>query len=387
MIGAGVAVSLARQGRIPAVYDIRPDAADDLEGVPAQAQSPADVARDSDVVLIAVVDAEQVRTVLRGEHGVLSGARPGLIVAVLSTLAVPEIVELADECFAHGVTLLDCGVTQATSGGLIAMVGGDDHTVRRAMPVLTDFAIRVVHCGPLGAGMATKIARNVITYGSWRVVHEAAELVRAAGVDPQTLVDVVAQADPEGQMMFAGLRIERETTEDMQSDRVLQLMDKDLAAAQELAADSDVRVPVVDVARAHAADTLGVDEPTTRPADRTEIGLRTMDAVYGPGLSAVVKDVRTPVTQQTVDHLFGEIWSRPNLSIRDRRLLVIGATAALGRADLIETQVRGALINGELTEDELAEMVLQLHYYVGWGNGTAVQAGVNAALADRRSQF
>ncbi len=67
--------------------------------------------------------------------------------------------------------------------------------------------------------------------------------------------------------------------------------------------------------------------------------------------------------------------------------MVLGATAMLGRADLIEVQVRGALINGELTEDELEEIVLQLHYYAGWGNGTAVQAGVDAALQSWQGGF
>ncbi|MET0698890.1 MAG: NAD(P)-binding domain-containing protein, partial [Mycobacterium sp.] len=177
MIGGGVAVSLARRGRTPLVFDVRPDAADDLAGVPRQASSAADVARDSDVVLLAVVNAAQVREVLRADDGVLAGAHPGLIVVLLSTLAVPDVHELADECREFGVSLLDCGVTpgdQAANNGLVAMVGGDDCTVRRAMPVLDDFAKRVVHCGPLGAGMATKIARNVITYGTWRAVQEAA---------------------------------------------------------------------------------------------------------------------------------------------------------------------------------------------------------------------
>jgi 3-hydroxyisobutyrate dehydrogenase-like beta-hydroxyacid dehydrogenase len=209
MIGGGVAVSLAGRGRVPAVYDLRGDAAGELAGVPDVLPSPAEVARGSDVVLIAVVDAVQVREVLSGPDGVLAGAHPGLIVVVLSTVAVPDIHEFAGACAEVGVALLDCGVTpgdQAAHNGMVAMVGGDDSTVHRAMPVLSDFAKRVVHCGPLGAGMATKIARNVITFGSWRAAHEAAELARTAGVAPQTLIDVVEEADPHGATLFQWLR-------------------------------------------------------------------------------------------------------------------------------------------------------------------------------------
>lgn len=112
----------------------------------------------------------------------------------------------------------------------------------------------------------------------------------------------------------------------------------------------------------------------------TELGLKTMNAVYGPGFAESLPHDRTPMLEKTVDHLFGEIWSRPGMSIRDRRLLVLGATAALGRADLVEIQVRGALANDELSAGELREAVLQLQYYVGWGNGTQLNNGVEAAL-------
>ncbi len=390
MIGGGVAVSLEARGRIPVVYDIRLEAAEDL-GLALAAPTPAEVAAVSDVVLIAVVDAAQVREVLRGADGVLAGARPGLVVVLLSTLAVPEVLDIAEECRPFGVALLDCGVTpgdQAANNGMVAMVGGDDDTVRRAMPVLADFAKKVVHCGPSGAGMATKIARNVLTYGTWRVAHEAAELARAAGVDPETLIDVVEEADPQGSTLFTWLRNRSTDPEivEQAGPQVLRLMTKDLGAAQELAADNGIDVPLVDVAREHAAETLGVREAAS-PTDRTEVGLQTMDKVYGAGLAAQMPEDRSPALEMTIDHLFGEVWSRPGLSLRDRRLVVLGATAMLGRADLIEVQVRGALINGELTEDELEEIVLQLHYYAGWGNGTAVQAGVNAALASWKNGF
>lgn len=380
MIGGGVAVSLARSGRPPLVYDIRPDAADELVGVHTPVASPADVARDSDVVLVAVVDAEQVRSVLNGPDGLLAGAEPGLIVVLLSTVAVPEVQALAQQCAAAGVALLDCGVTpgdQAAHNGLVAMVGGDDHTVHRAMPVLSDFAKKVLHCGPLGAGMATKIARNVVTYGSWRVMHEAAELARSAGVDPATLAAVIEEADPHGATMFTLLRGAEEAK--AFAPQMLRLMDKDLSAAQELAADGGVEVPVVDTSRAHAKNTLGIVEE--KPAEEPDPGLAMMEAVYGPGVAGAMPAQRTPALEKTIDHLFGEIWSRPGLSIRDRRLLVMGATAMLGRADLIEVQVRGALANGELNAEELREAVLQLYYYVGWGNGTELERGVEAALA------
>lgn len=114
--------------------------------------------------------------------------------------------------------------------------------------------------------------------------------------------------------------------------------------------------------------------------DLLEKGLAMMDTVYGPGFSEQIRPATPmPFAGETVKHLFGEIWSRPGLSLRDRRLVVLGATAMLGRADLVETQVRGALLNDELTHEELEEIALQLAFYAGWGNTTNLWTGIQAA--------
>jgi alkylhydroperoxidase/carboxymuconolactone decarboxylase family protein YurZ len=110
-------------------------------------------------------------------------------------------------------------------------------------------------------------------------------------------------------------------------------------------------------------------------------GRDAMTKVYGTELLPhSVQSGTSPFTDETVGHLFADIWLRPGLSIRDRRLLVLGATAMLGRADLIEVQTFGALVNGELTKGEMDEILLQLAFYAGWGNATSVQKGFSAAL-------
>src|ERR1700733_12843732 len=121
-------------------------------------------------------------------------------------------------------------------------------------------------------------------------------------------------------------------------------------------------------------------------SERFEKGLEMMDRVYGEGFAASMPAPEHPLTQETIEHLFGEIWSRPGLSIRDRRLLVIGATASMGRADLLETQIRGALANGELTEEQLHEAALHMQYYVGAGNAVAMYRAILASLVDATTE-
>src|SRR5262245_34390148 len=114
MIGGGIAVSLTRRGRVPAVYDVRSDAASTLAGVPDPLPSPAAVAAASDVVFVAVVDAAQVETVVTGEDGLLAGAHPGLVIAVTATIPVQVIARLAEQSAARGAALIDCGVNRGT---------------------------------------------------------------------------------------------------------------------------------------------------------------------------------------------------------------------------------------------------------------------------------
>lgn len=121
----------------------------------------------------------------------------------------------------------------------------------------------------------------------------------------------------------------------------------------------------------------------TDDTERWERGRAVLDAVYGAGFSdryPPYLEVR-PYSRQTVETLFGEVWSRPGLPVRDRRLLVLGAISMLGRADLVTIQVLGGLRAGDFTEEQLRETVLQLAFYCGWPNATAFDQGVNAALA------
>lgn len=111
---------------------------------------------------------------------------------------------------------------------------------------------------------------------------------------------------------------------------------------------------------------------------RREHGLDMMRQVYG----WEVRDGPGDFFATTVDHLFAEIWSRPGLSQRDRRLLLLGALTAQGLDDVADIQVRSALGNAEVDAEQLREIALFLTHYVGWPLGTKFNMVAEKAIGD-----
>jgi 4-carboxymuconolactone decarboxylase len=113
--------------------------------------------------------------------------------------------------------------------------------------------------------------------------------------------------------------------------------------------------------------------------ERRRRGLEMMRQVYGWEIG----DAPGDFFGITVDHLFGEIWTRPGLSLRDRRLLLIGMLAGQGLGDVLDIQLPAALDNGELTPDELREIAIFLTHYVGWPLGAKLSVQIDTLIAKR----
>ena len=105
-------------------------------------------------------------------------------------------------------------------------------------------------------------------------------------------------------------------------------------------------------------------------------GLETMEEVYGFEMS----DGSGDFFRYTADHLFADIWNRPGLSTRDRRLLLIGMLAGKGYADVLGIQVPAAHANGELDDEALREIVIMVCHYAGWPDGAKLNAVVEDTI-------
>ncbi|WP_307845302.1 carboxymuconolactone decarboxylase family protein [Planomonospora sp. ID67723] len=111
--------------------------------------------------------------------------------------------------------------------------------------------------------------------------------------------------------------------------------------------------------------------------DRRRRGLEMMRQVYGWEIG----DAPGDFFGITVDHLFAEVWTRPGLSMRDRRLLLIGMLAGQGLNDVLDIQLPAALANAELSPAELREVAVFLTHYIGWPLGARLSVQVDGLIA------
>ncbi len=120
------------------------------------------------------------------------------------------------------------------------------------------------------------------------------------------------------------------------------------------------------------ADQPGTDGTTQRRAR----GQEQMRQVYGWDI-----EPKTLFEKQTVDHLFGEVWGEGQLSVRDRRLVLIGLAAGSGLEDVASLQLDAAVRLGELDADDLRTLVVFLAHYAGWPRATRLNTEVEKLIA------
>ncbi|HEX4864225.1 MAG TPA: NAD(P)-dependent oxidoreductase [Acidimicrobiales bacterium] len=271
-IGGSVVSAMVTAGHDVAVYDVRSAASDRYADRCRVATGAADLGRDAEAVFVAVLDDDQVRSVLIGPTGAVSTMRPGTTAVVLSTVSVAALRDVATVAHATGVSVVDCGVSggpaAAAAGTFVSMVGGDEDEVAKVAPLIESFSsVVVVRIGPLGAGMEAKLARNVVQYGSWFAAYEAQRIAEAAGLDLLALSKVIRESDKliggASALMFRGTvepfgpGDDPALVEAMRSAAALAR--KDLRAAQALGNDLSVELPLVDLLEPRIGPVFGME--------------------------------------------------------------------------------------------------------------------------------
>jgi len=269
-IGDGVAKSVHAAGLPLVVFDIRPEATDRHADHATVVASPADAARAADVVVVAVVNDEQVRSVLSGPEGALAAGGAGTTFVVVSTITQACVRDIGAEARAAGTAVVDCGVSggpsAAATGELICMVGGDEEILESLAPVFDAIGSLTVRMGPFGTGLAAKLARNLVQYGGWLAAYEGQVLAEAAGIELSRLAQVIRASDAKiggaSTLMFRSTVAPFTEADDAGFVAAMRsgadLAHKDLLAALALADELDVDLPLAAMTEARTDDIFGV---------------------------------------------------------------------------------------------------------------------------------
>jgi 3-hydroxyisobutyrate dehydrogenase-like beta-hydroxyacid dehydrogenase len=250
-MGFPMARNLARAGYRVHAHDVAPAAlrrAADVPGVVAHA-APRDVAAASTVVFTALPNDAVVRETFLGAEGLLAGARPGLVTCDCSTVSPGATREIHAAALGRGVHHLDTpmlgSTPQADSGEIFFMVGGDPAQLPVVRPLLEVMGRLVMHVGPSGAGNRIKLLHNALGAVNAVAVAESLALCEAVGVDPRTYYEVVKHGGGMAYSTYFDRRGLRVVEGDYTPTFTVELMQKDVALAAEMAGDLLGRLPIL----------------------------------------------------------------------------------------------------------------------------------------------
>ena len=196
-MGAAIAQRLIGVGHEVTVWNRTAAKAQALAAAGAHvAATPAALARDAEIVISILTNAEAIEAAYHGANGLLSGEVRGKLFIDMSTVRPVTQKALAAKVAAKGAALIDCPVGgtvgPAKDGKLLGFVGGDSADVARAKPLLDQMCRRVEHVGPVGAGASMKLAINLPLLVYWQALGEALTLCQPLGLDPARLMDIFA---------------------------------------------------------------------------------------------------------------------------------------------------------------------------------------------------
>lgn len=252
LMGRPMGLNLLKAGFSMTVWNRTASRAESLVAGGAKlANSPLEVAENSDVLITIVSDPPALEEVLWGKDGsspsagALRALRPGSLYIDSSTVSPALAQKIAAACRERHIDFLDAPVTGGTwgaeKGELVFMVGGDAQAIKDAEPVFVVMGKRWFHLGPNGAGQTIKLAMNLILALEVDALAEGMALVQGAGLPGEKLVEVLessmgraAVLDVKAPLLLKG---------EYPPSFPLRLMHKDMGLALDLAKQLGVVLP------------------------------------------------------------------------------------------------------------------------------------------------
>src|SRR3989440_2831280 len=246
VMGRPMALNLLKAGYNITIFARHPDKPEVQEVIQAGARlapSSRAVAMASDIVITMVPNSMQVEEVVAGSQGIFEGARKGLIIIDMSTIAPTVSRKLAEAASALGVHFLDAPVSGgsqgAVNGTLTIMVGGEREIFEQVLSVLEAMGKKenIFHVGPNGTGEVVKIVNNILCGAIAASIAESFVLGVKAGADVETMAKVIGVSTGASWQLSNQFPL-RAFNGSFQPGFMTDLLHKDLGLALDLAAEN-----------------------------------------------------------------------------------------------------------------------------------------------------
>ena len=195
-MGGAMAENLIKAGYPLTVYNRTVSKAERFIALGAQlAESPAEVARRSEVVFVNVSDTPDVLEVVLGANGAIEGAHPGMILVDHSTIKPSASREIYKRLQEVEVSALDAPVSGGDIGArnatLTIMVGGELQTLEKVMPILEAVGKKITYVGEAGAGQVAKAANQIMVAAQMVAEAELMLFAQKSGVDVAKVIEAI----------------------------------------------------------------------------------------------------------------------------------------------------------------------------------------------------
>lgn len=244
-MGKPMTQHLMQAGHTLTVHNRSRQVVDELRRAGARAaNSPAEVAADSEVVFTCLTNTASVEDVYFGPKGLIAGLTAARLLVDHSTVSP----SLSRRCYAaaveKGATFLDAPVSGGPAGAqaatLTIMVGGDPEAFERARPLFEAMGKNIRLCGPSGAGSIIKLANQLLVGINTAGVVEAMVLAVKAGVDPNLVLELIGTSFGGSTMMVRNVPMMLKRN--FSPGTAVSLILKDLGLSAELAEELNVRL-------------------------------------------------------------------------------------------------------------------------------------------------
>jgi 2-hydroxy-3-oxopropionate reductase len=267
IMGKPMSKNLLKKGYELVVYNRSKQSVEELVKLgAAAASSPKEVATVADVVITMLPNSPEVKEVVLGKNGVIEGAKKGMILIDMSSIAPGVSQEIAMELEKISVEMLDAPVSggepKAIDGTLAVMVGGKKEIFNKCYDLIKAMASTVTYVGKIGAGNITKLANQVIVALNIAAMSEALILANKANVDPEVVYKAIRGGLAGSTVLDAKapMVLERNFNPGFRIELHIKDLQNALDTSHELSASLPLTAVVMEILQALKADGCGKDD-------------------------------------------------------------------------------------------------------------------------------